>query len=302
MSNRALGLAALAVLIVVDVVLIALALRPAPTPDPAALPVTPPMETSTPAEAGGEATAEAPAEDFPAPGPARLVAVRPDGSALAALTGACDQASSSGLEIPTTGTTRPVVVPGAVMGRLTTMDSGDLELVATSADCTGELRFTEAAAQDEWTPEGSPQGVRYMFPGGPGIAMPSGPVPFPCEIASFAPDNQSAAVLCSDGAVLVADQSEWQSRGNLPAGRALSRISGGSGLVALATADDCSGLTVHRSDDGGTTWVRTSCIPAAASSGDPVGIGAQASTVVVVDGAGTAYRGDINGGEFTQGG
>jgi hypothetical protein len=141
-----------------------------------------------------------------------------------------------------------------------------------------------------------------MFPGGTAIELQAGPVPHPCDVKSFSPGGQQPTVLCSDGSVLVSSESTWQPRGNLTAGLAISHIANGTGSVGLATAADCTGLTVNRSDDGGAAWSRTGCIPAAAATGEPVGIGAQGTTVVVVDGAGRAYRGNINGGDFTQGG
>jgi hypothetical protein len=302
MSKRTLGITVLAVLVVLDLVLIALALRPPPAAEPVAMPIAPPLEASAPEVAGEEATAAAPSQDFPAPGPARLVAVRQDGSALAVQTGSCAESNSSGLEIPSSGAPRTVTVPGSVMGRLVTADDGSQDLVATSSECYGALRFTEAEVPDEWTSQGSPQGTAYMFPGGTAIELQAGPVPHPCDVKSFSPGGQQPTVLCSDGSVLVSSESTWQPRGNLTAGLAISHIANGTGSVGLATAADCTGLTVNRSDDGGAAWSRTGCIPAAAATGEPVGIGAQGTTVVVVDGAGRAYRGNINGGDFTQGG
>lgn len=308
MDGRRLGIAALAVLVVVDLILIALALRPAPTPQPVVLPVAPPVESTTesaqasPAAASSSPTSQAEVGPFdPAP-VGRLVAVRADGTALAVVTGTCDQTSSSGAEISADGAAQPTSVPGSVMGRVTTKSDGDIELVAAAGNCDGELLFSEGQSTGEWTPEGEPSGVAYMLPGADGIVLSSGQVALPCDVRSFAPGGTTSTVLCLDGSVLTGGSNGWSQRGSLPSGLALSAVAAGNALVGVATADDCPGVTVHNSTDNGATWNRLSCLASAATDTGPVGIGAQGSTVVVVDGNGTAYRSTDSGGFFTQGG
>ncbi|MCB0916203.1 MAG: hypothetical protein KDC23_10950 [Actinobacteria bacterium] len=299
MDGRRIGIVALAALVVIDLVLIALALRPAPVPDPVVMPVEVGTEqpagdvAPTPSATGSEA------ESFAPPAPERLVAVRSDGTALAVQTGACDAANSSGLEVDANGNARSVVVPGAVMGRLTTAAGGNLELVAAASDCSGQQSFTEADQPDEWTPQGPPNGIAYMFAGGTGITLSAATVPYPCEVKSFAPGGEAPAVLCADGSVLTAEGGAWTTQGTLGSGLAISGVSGAGGLVGLATADDCPGLTVHTSDDSGATWNRISCLNGVASGPGPVGIGAQGTTVVVVDGNGNPYRSTDSGGIFS---
>lgn len=308
MDGRRLGIAALAVLVVVDLILIALALRPAPAPKPVALPVAPPVETTTESNltsaAGESPDSASQGEEGPfKPAPiGRLLAVRADGTALAVVTGTCDQTTSSGAEISAEGAAEPTSVPGSVMGRVTTKDDGDIELVAAADNCDGELLFSEGQSAGEWTPEGEPSGVAYMLPGADGIVLGSGQVALPCDVRSFAPGEATSTVLCLDGSVLTSGSNGWTKQGSLPSGLALSAVAAGNALVGVATADDCPGLTVHNSSDNGATWNRLSCLASAASDTGPVGIGAQGATVVVVDGNGTAYRSTNSGGFFTQGG
>lgn len=295
MSDRRLGIAALAALIVLDLVLIFLALRPAPA-------VPAPATSGAMTDPAAVATAEpTPTPTQPPATAARMVALRADGSAVAVVSGVCGQSASVALAVPATGAPQPTVAPGAVVGRLTNAPDGQIQAVSADAGCTTEALSAQGAPGGEWANQGSPATLYYYFPGATGIATPSGPVTLPCPVASFAITASAGTLLCTDGRILASEGTSWNPKGTLEQGLAIAPGGNDDALVGVGKAAGCFGLAVSTSTDRGTTWSQAGCANGAQPDGEgPVGIGAQGGNLVLVDAAGTAYGSSDGGASFTR--
>ncbi|MDQ1308699.1 MAG: hypothetical protein QG671_4534 [Actinomycetota bacterium] len=287
MNDRRIGLALLAVLIVLDVVLIGLAIRPGPAPA-AGLPkplLDAEPTTSTPAFT---------------PVPARLVTFRSGGGAFATTPGACNGPVAQALDLPAGGGAVPAASPGAVVGRLSTNPDGSISAVAGEPNCSGAQQYSQAQP-GPWTASGGSEGLYFVFPGATDIATPSGAQPVPCSVVSLASTAARATVLCADGQLKSnSGGNEWAVVGSLPAGVALAP-GPESTLYGLQAVDGCDGLRFGTSTDEGRNWTATGCVQNATASG-PVGVSALFDSVVVVDGQGSVFRSADRGASFTKGG
>lgn len=293
MTDRRLGIAALAALVVLNIVLITLALRPAPASTATARQPTSAM-TDAPAEV-------APTPTLPPAANARLVAVRGDGSATSVITGICGQSTSTAVSLPASGAPQPAAAPGAVVGRLTNAADDQVQAVTSDAGCTTEALTAQGPSGSGWTNQGSPATLYYYFPGATGIATPSGPVALPCPVASFAITASAGTLLCTDGRTLASEGTAWNPRGTLAQGLAIAPGASDDNLVGIGKAGGCFGVAVSTSSDRGATWSQVGCVTGAqVDGGDPVGVGTQGANIVVVDAAGNAYGSTDGGASFTR--
>lgn len=289
MNDRRLGLALLAVLVVLDLVLIALALRPAPAATTASQVLTDAVDAS-------------PSPTAPAvqPVPARHVAFRTGGLAYSTTPGSCGGSSAQAVEIPVTGTPTTAAAPAPVVGLVTTNPDGSLSAVAAEQNCTGALQYTQD--QDgNWVAGGEPTGSYFGFPGSTDIATPNGPTGNPCAVIDLASTTDRATVLCDDGQLRTnTGGTAWDAGGTVAAGVALAPGPEAI-LYALSVAAGCDGLQFSTSADGGGNWTAGGCVQGATASG-PVGLAVLFDAAIVVDGAGNVYRSPDGGASFSKGG
>ena len=299
MTNRTLGIIALAVLLVLDLILVFFAVRPDSTA--ATSTVARPASTARPS-AGGSAS--------PRPKPAaanvgqqRSVSLLDGGSALMATAGTCAGGGAAVFRSTDTGATwTGTEAPGAVVPRVTLTGTEAGFAIGAGQGCEEALLFRDTNSLQGWSECISPADTWFLLPQVPArINGPAGLVDSPCgqqvTIGLTPSASPEAAVLCADGFLQkTADGGEtWQRGQQLAGGRAIGGDPAGE-LLALATIPGCDGLGVFVSDEVGA-WLQTTCLVGADRTG-AVGITNDGTTVIAVDGAGKTYPSTDSGRTF----
>ena len=299
MTNRTLGIVALAALLVLDLVLVFFAVRP----DSTAATGTSARPTASAKPAAGGSASPRPKPAAPSVGQQRSVSLLDGGSALMSAPGSCAAGGAEVFRSTDTGATwTGVESPGAVVPRVTLTGAESGFAIAAGQGCEEALLFRDTNALAGWSEGIKPADTWFVLPQVPArINGPAGLVESPCGqqvtvglTPSASPD---AAVLCADGFLQrTTDGGEtWQRGGQLAGGRAIGGDPAGE-LLALAAVPGCDGLGVFITDPAGA-WAQTTCLTGANRTG-PVGIGSAGTTVIAVDGAGKTYASTDSGRTF----
>lgn len=284
-SSKRLGIAAIALLVVLNAVLIGLLVmksRDARTAEAA----PPPPAPAGPSE---------PADATPTPEPApRLLHALDATTAVRATSGTCGTPGT--LELSTDGGASWTALPNELgpVTRLSGSAPASLAVVGGDAACASAVRVS-ADAGATWGPGDAPETYWHLLPADRAtLQTPTGQVPVPCgtEPLGLATDGADrGAVLCPDGAVHASTDGgrTWAQSAAVPGAVAIGVRDGGYLLGVEDPA--CTGVGVVRLDGAGVLDAQAAgCAPvtaaqvALAGAGDAVWLWAGEETRVSADG------------------
>lgn len=250
----------LAVLAVIAIVLAFFALRPE----------APPAVEST----GSRATSSDPT-GTPESDPTREAeAARPEalvggldaaGVLVRASAGDCEDAegpvllatTAPGAETVTVELDEAVVATGVLV-----VDAESARVVAADADCA-PLGLTTSDGGATWQTSAELPRFWSVLPGGEDVVQsPAGEVDVPCTPARASGiDAGVARVWCTDGKLLGTNTAgdEWATLGRTSSATDVAFTSAETGY-ALVERDECDGIGVDRTTDGGTSWSTVHCV------------------------------------------
>lgn len=171
-------------------------------------------------------------------------------------------------------------------------DADNAVLVGVDGDCE-RVGFGTTDAGKSWKPLGDVPAIWSLVPGDDAeVHAPSGQVEVPCEPLSVTGlDDSVARLACTDGRVLgtVDGGDAWSILGNNDDMLGVGFVSPTT-AVGLVASDDCEGIEVVRSTDGGTDFASAYCVEGAG----PWGLVAWRGHAVVA-GADRVARSDDDG-------
>lgn len=299
MRRRAAATGALAGLAVVDALLVLLALRSpggAVAADEAARRSPAAADQSVVADRRGD-DASAIADDTVTPSPTEtpstssavdrvLVSIGRGGAAAWARTGSCGADAGTAGDGTTLRMTadgqkwRTVEVPVAGLLRVSSVDARGIWAVGTDKRCgTSFLRSTDGGKT--WKVRSGTAGAWHLPPPTEtALHAPDGTVDSPCargaapvDLAAVSPDR--AQLLCPGGVVVTTSDggTTWRRAGTAAGAAALAVASDdGETPTEYAAApgsesDECTGVEVLRSTDGGRTWQSRGCVDVTVEAG-----------------------------------
>lgn len=238
----------------------------------------PPSPSKATASASVEPTEAPPSADLPT---AWVVGVG-DGIVVRAARGDCDAATPATLTVVAAGgeaVSRDVEGLASV-GGIEVTDGASVRLVGVDAECE-RVGFGTTDAGRSWQRLDTVPAVWSVVPGSDDeIHAPSGQVEVPCEPLSVTGlDAKVARLACTDGRIMgtVSGGDEWSILGNNDEVQAVGFVSATT-AVALVEHDDCEGISVDRSTDGGTDFEASYCVEGAG----PWGLVTRGDSVAVV--------------------
>lgn len=171
-------------------------------------------------------------------------------------------------------------------------DADNAVLVGVDGDCE-RVGFGTTDAGKTWNRLGDVPAIWSLVPGDDAeVHAPSGQVEVPCEPLSVTGlDDNVARLACTDGRVLgtVNGGAAWSILGNNDDMLGVGFVSATT-AVGIVASDDCDGIEVVRSTDGGTDFASAYCVEGAG----PWGLVAWRGHAVVA-GADTVARSDDDG-------
>lgn len=253
----------LAVLAVIAVVLAIFAMRPEAPPEVettgAGAPSRDVTETSDPAQADPTGQPEAARPEALVGGlDASAVLVRASGGDCATTEGPLVLASTApGAETVTAEVEEAVVATGLLV-----IDDESTRAISADADCA-PLGLSTSDGGATW--EVSDELPRFwsVLPGGEDVVQsPDGEVDVPCTPARASGiDAAVARVWCTDGKLLGTNTAgeAWATLGRTSSATDVAFTSAETGY-ALVERDECAGISIDRSTDGGTSWSTVHCV------------------------------------------
>jgi hypothetical protein len=299
MTNRSLGIAALAALLVLDLLLVFFAIRPDST---AATSVAArPAATARPGAGAGASARPKPA--VPNVSQQRSVSLLEGGSALMATPGSCGSGGAAVFRSTDSGATwTGSDSPGPIVPRVTLTGAEAGFAIAAGQGCEEALLFRDTNSLQGWSEGIRPADTWFVLPQVPArINGPAGLVDSPCgqqvTVGLTPSPSPEAAVLCADGFLQKTTDggTTWVRGEQLAGGRAIGGDPAGE-LLALASVAGCDGLGVFVADPAGA-WQQTTCLSGAERTGS-VGITTAGTTVIAVDGAGKTFASTDSGRTF----
>lgn len=287
------GVGALAGLIAVDVILVALAVQHVRGGDDATAAPPPPTTQETEPESAPQETkaAEEPDEtpttepagvevpSEPATSSRTIVNMGDDDAVGRAVTGTCGEGGGE-VELSTDGgvefAATELPEEAAVILRLSVTDAESIWAVGTDTSCESYTVYrTEDGGQTWESEEGSDGAWHVTNQATVDVHGPYGTVTTSCGDDAAVSDISMlsegvAFALCSDGTVVSSGDAgdTWTEPDDVtPVTNAVSIdfVDESVGLLVAAGSDDCAGLAVLATSDGGANWEPRSCIETSGS-------------------------------------
>jgi hypothetical protein len=244
----------------------------------------------------GKPSATATPEDKPAAstGAKAWVVGAADGLVLRAPQRACDAEGPVTIAAvgPRGGLLEKEVDGLRAIGGFRVDDADNAVLVGVDGDCE-RVGFGTSDAGKTWKRLSDVPAIWSLVPGDDGeVHAPSGQVEVPCEPLSVTGlDDNVARLACTDGRVLgtVNGGDDWSILGNNDDMLGVGFVSATT-AVGIVESDDCDGIEVVRSTDGGTDFASAYCVEGAG----PWGLVAWRGHAVVA-GADVVARSDDDG-------